>query len=259
MTRIQTVRELTAEKLKVNIYNTREEMGAQAARDAAEKIAELLLQKDRFVNIIFAAAPSQSEFLNHLSQQNGIDWSRVNAFHMDEYVGISKTAMQSFGWFLKESFFGKVPLKKVYYINGDAEDSHAECSRYATLLNEFPADIVCMGIGENTHIAFNDPHTANFNDPELVKVVTLDEVSRQQQVHDGCFPAIDAVPTSAITLTVPALLSANTIFCMVPGKNKAAAVYHTIHNVEDEKFPSTSLKKHPGVTLYLDTDSAAKL
>jgi glucosamine-6-phosphate deaminase len=116
-----------------------------------------------------------------------------------------------------------------------------------------------MGIGENTHIAFNDPHTANFSDPLLVKVVTLDQASRQQQVHDGCFAELNAVPTSAITLTVPALLQANSIYCIVPGKNKATAVYETLHNDENERFPSTSLKKHADATLYLDNDSAEKL
>ena len=250
---------LIAGTLKVNIYETREEMGAEAAKDAAAKIKELLLQKQGFVNIIFAAAPSQNEFLNSLSQQPGINWSRVNGFHMDEYVGIKHAAPQSFSWFLREHIFEKVPMHEVYYINGSAEDIDAECERYARLLKEFPADIVCMGIGENTHIAFNDPHTANFNDPLLVKVVTLDQASRQQQVHDGCFAEIDAVPTAAITLTVPALLQANSIFCMVPGRNKAQAVYQTIHNEANEKFPSTSLKNHANATLYLDKDSAEKL
>lgn len=253
------ITKLTANKLKVRIYETRAEMGAEAAKDVAEKIKELLLIRQGYVNIIFAAAPSQSELLFFLSQQKGIDWSRVNGFHMDEYVGIDQHASQSFAYFLKENIFDKVPFNEVYYINGNAEDLNAECIRYSNSLKEFPADIVCMGIGENTHIAFNDPHTANFNDTQLVKVVTLDEASRRQQVHDGCFAQLGDVPTSAITLTVPALLQADFIYCIVPGKNKAMAVYQTLNSEVSENYPSTSLKRHMNATLYLDNDSAEKL
>ncbi|MCW3106693.1 MAG: glucosamine-6-phosphate deaminase [Segetibacter sp.] len=249
---------LTANKLKVRIYETRLQMGAEAAKDVAGKIKELLLLKQGFVNIIFAAAPSQNEFLASLSKEENINWSRVNAFHMDEYVGLDKNAPQSFAQFLKESLFDKVPFNEVYYINGSADDLDMECNRYSNLLKEFPADIVCMGIGENTHIAFNDPHTADFNDPVLVKVVELDLASRQQQVHDGCFAKIDDVPVSAITLTVPALLKGNSIYCIVPGKNKAMAVLHTLNNEVSETYPSTSLKRHMNAVLYLDRESAAK-
>ncbi|MDQ6815461.1 MAG: glucosamine-6-phosphate deaminase [Bacteroidota bacterium] len=258
MTQITPVTTLSADKIKVKVYNRRAEMGAEAARDVAEKITELLL-KQPLVNIIFAAAPSQNEFLNALSRQNGIDWTRVNGFHMDEYVGISPDAPQSFAYFLQRKIFDKVPFRKVYYINGNAPDLNKECLRYADLLKENPVQIVCMGIGENTHIAFNDPHTANFNDPELVKVVILDDASRQQQVHDGCFASFDEVPPSAITLTVPALLGADYIYCIVPGSNKSTAVRHTINNKLSETYPSTSVKQHKNAVLYLDSDSAAEL
>jgi len=253
------IRESVAGKLKVSIYETRTQMGEEAAKDVAEKIKALLSLKNGCINIIFAAAPSQKELLYFLSLQEGIDWSRINGFHMDEYIGVDENAPQSFAYFLKENIFDKVPFHKVYYINGNAKDITAECLRYTDLLNENPTDIVCMGIGENTHIAFNDPHTANFNDPLMVKVVTLDEASRQQQVHDGCFAKLDDVPTAAITLTVPALLQANAIYCVVPGKNKAMAVYHTLNEEIDERYPSTALKTHPNATLYLDKDSAGRL
>lgn len=253
------MKDLTTDKLKVVIYETRLQMGTEAAKDAAKKIRELLLSKQGFVNIIFAAAPSQNEFLFSLSLEKDINWSRVNGFHMDEYVGINKIASQSFAYFLKENIFDKVPFNKVFYINGDADDLSLECKRYTKLLKENPADIVCMGIGENTHIAFNDPHTADFSDPLVVKVVTLDEASRQQQVHDGCFAHLEDVPTSAITLTVPALLNANSIFCIAPGKNKAMAVFQTINNEVSEIYPSTSLKNHVNAILYLDKESASKL
>lgn len=250
---------LNANKLNVRIYETRKQMGAEAAKDVAERIKELLLVKGGFVNIIFAAAPSQNEFLFFLSKEDTINWNRVNAFHMDEYIGLDNNASQRFGHFLKERLFDKVPFNKVYYINGSTANPDMECIRYADLLKQFPAHIVCMGIGENTHIAFNDPHTADFNDPLMVKVVTLDQVSRQQQVHDGCFAQIEEVPTSAITLTVPALLKASSIYCIVPGNNKANAVYHTLNSEVHQNYPSTSLKKHSNATLYLDKESAAKL
>ena len=253
------IKKLTADKLKVRIYETRIQMGAEAAKDVAEKIKELLLLNQKIINIIFAAAPSQNEFLSSLSQEEDINWRRINAFHMDEYIGLNNNAPQSFAHFLKENIFDKVSFNDVHYINGNAEDQHAECLRYAKLLKEYPADIVCMGIGENTHIAFNDPHSADFNDPLMVKVVTLDELSRQQQLHDGCFTHLQDVPTSAITLTIPALLQANSIYCIVPGKKKAMAVFHTLNSEVNENYPSTSLKKHSNATLYLDMDSASEL
>jgi glucosamine-6-phosphate deaminase len=259
MTRITPTKKLTAGKLNVNVYETRSAMGAEAAKDAAEQIRTLQASRDGLINIIFAAAPSQNEFLHHLSIAEGIDWSRINGFHMDEYVGLGQSSPQSFATFLRDRIFNKLPSDQVYYINGSGRDTSDECEHYTKLLKENPVDIVCMGIGENTHIAFNDPHTADFNDPVLVKAVELDQASRQQQVYDGCFPNIDAVPTTAITLTVPALLNANTIFCIVPGKNKALAVYRTLYFDVNGKFPSTSLRNHPAATLYLDRDSAQRL
>jgi glucosamine-6-phosphate deaminase len=258
-TSVAPVRNFTAGKLQVNIYESRSSMGSAAAQDAADNIKNLLSSRPGFVNVIFAAAPSQNEFLLHLSKTQNIDWSRVNAFHMDEYVGIDQSSPRSFASFLRTNIFEKVPLNKIYYIDGSASDSAGECERYAALITDNPPDIVCMGIGENTHIAFNDPHTADFNDPLLVKLVTLDEASRQQQVHDGCFPDLSAVPTSAITLTVPALLQAKSIYCIVPGKNKATAVFQTINSGSTEKYPSTSLKTHPAAILYLDAESSEKL
>jgi len=252
------IRELLANKMKVKIYETRSQMGDEAAYEVSKKIKELLLTRE-FVNIIFAAAPSQNEFLSSLSKQQDVDWSRINAFHMDEYVGLDENAPQRFGQFLKDRIFDKVPFNKVYYINGNADDPYVECHRYSNLLKQYPADIICMGIGENTHIAFNDPHVADFNDPEGVKVVALDQVSRQQQVNDGCFEHIEEVPAFAITLTVPALLQANYIYCIVPGAKKASAIYYTMNIDANEKYPSTSLKNHNNAILYLDNESAAQL
>ena len=252
------IQQFTADQLHVSVHATRDLMGLAAATAVAAEIRRMLGTKP-FVNIIFAAAPSQNEMLLHLSASAGIDWSKVNAFHMDEYVGLNENAPQRFGHFLDQAIFGKLPFHEVHYINGNAPNPEAECLRYAALLEANPVDIVCMGIGENTHIAFNDPHVADFSDPFWVKLVELDEVSRMQQVHDGCFASIDDVPRMAITLTVPALMRAASIFCVVPGPNKAVAVGHTIKADISAVYPSTALRLHENARLYLDGESAAKL
>jgi glucosamine-6-phosphate deaminase len=245
------------EQLKVVIADTREELGSKAAEAAYTKINELLETKET-INMIFAAAPSQNEFLASLLTKN-IDWSRINAFHMDEYVGLAVDAPQGFGNFLRDKIFDKVPFKSVNFLDGQAEDKEEACKRYAELLENNPVDIVCMGIGENAHIAFNDPHVADFNDPKLVKIVDLDELCRIQQVNDGCFAQVDDVPTHALTLTVTALVKAPYIFCMVPGEKKANAVYHTLNADITEKYPSTILRKHPEAILFIDQQSSALL
>lgn len=249
--------ETKIDNLQVKLFNTRQELGQNAAEMAAAKIRELL-QTQEVVNIIFAAAPSQNEFLDALALQPEIDWQRVNAFHMDEYVGLDDDAPQRFGNFLKDRFFSKVPLKEVFYINGDVTDAEAECQRYSALLTQYPTDIVCMGIGENCHIAFNDPHIAFFDDPVLVKRVDLDLTSRQQQVHDGCFASLELVPEYALTLTIPALVKAPTVFCMVPAAHKAEAIFHTLVDDIQELYPSTILRRHPDATLFIDQNSAQK-
>ena len=221
------IRSFKKDKLTVQIYPSREELGRAAAHEAGNKIKELLGSQEN-INIIFAAAPSQNEFLENLITQEGIKWERINAFHMDEYIGLAPTAPQGFGNFLKERIFSRKPFRSVNYLNGQCESADEECARYAQLLVANPVDIVCMGIGENSHIAFNDPHVADFNDKKLVKVVELDSQCRQQQVNDGCFESIEQVPTHALTLTIPVLLSGRFIYCMVPGMTKAKAVANTI-------------------------------
>jgi len=249
--------ELLAEQLKVQIYESRKAMGQAAAEKAAACIRELL-QAQETVNIIFAAAASQNEFLEALVQQD-IDWQRVQAFHMDEYTSLPENDSRLFGIFLKERIFGKVPFKHVYYINGQAADRAAECERYAKLLQQYPVDITCMGIGENSHLAFNDPHVADFNDPHQVKIVDLDEACKQQQVNEGCFENIAQVPVDAFTLTIPALLKARYIFCMVPGASKAEAVFHTLNDDISEEYPSTILRTHANAVLFLDKPSAERI
>ena len=176
---------------------------------------------------------------------------------MDEYIGLPVTHQQRFGNFLDKRIFSKLPLKKVYYLNETGDDTEAESARYAALLQKMPPDVTLMGIGENTHLAFNDPHVADFNDPALVRIIDLDEPCKQQQVHDGCFPSVADVPSWAYTLTIPALLQSTYIFCMVPGKNKAQAIKHTLTEAVTAKYPSTALRNHRNAVLFLDKDSAA--
>ena len=209
--------------------------------------------------MIFAAAPSQNEVLANLANDKEIPWGRVNAFHMDEYIGLDKDAPQGFGNFLCEHIFGIAPFKSVNYIRIDAPDADEECRRYSELLQKNPMDIVVLGIGENGHIAFNDPPFADFNDDKLVKTVKLDEVCRNQQVNDGCFAKIDDVPTHALTLTVPALMSGKELYCIVPAKTKAKAVYETINGEVTDRCPASVLRTHKNATLYLDPDSASML
>lgn len=252
------MKEFEVDLLNVKVLQTRAGMGREAALIAGGQIKQLLGRKE-FVNIIFAAAPSQNEFLAALAERKDIAWHRVNAFHMDEYIGLSKNASQSFGSFLKEKIFGLLPFHSVNYIDGNTATPMAECTRYASRLAEYPPDIVCMGIGENGHIAFNDPHVADFDDPYRVKVVELDAECRQQQVNDGCFANIDQVATHALTLTVPALMAGKYIYCMVPGKNKAKAVYDTLTGSINVQCPASILRKHPQAVLFLDRDSSFKL
>jgi glucosamine-6-phosphate deaminase len=244
--------------LSVRVYETRSAMGAEAAQMVAEKM-RLLLDEQSEINMVFAAAPSQIELLNHLSGMNNLDWSRVNGFHMDEWLGMDKGMHSSFGFFLHEKIFGSLPYRSVNYLDGNTPDPIAECQRYARLLKANPADIVCLGIGENTHIAFNEPHAADFLDPQLVKMVDLDETCRHQQVHDGSFSKIAAVPLRALTLTVPALMSGRYLYCLVPGQTKAQAVYHTVHEEIQERYPSTILRTHPNAVLFLDPESSHML
>ena len=247
---------LTKDLLRVNIYDSRDEMGKAAGADIKACILKLLETKET-INIIFAAAPSQNEVLASLAEDKEIPWNRVNAFHMDEYIGLSADAPQGFGNFLKNAIFGRAPFKSVNYIDISATDAEAECERYSKLLEENPTDIVVMGIGENGHIAFNDPPFADFDDERLVKTVKLDEVCRNQQVNDGCFARIEDVPTHALTLTVPALMSGKELYCIVPAKTKANAVDRTVNGEITEDCPASVLRTHPHATLYLDPDSAS--
>jgi glucosamine-6-phosphate deaminase len=242
------------DKLLIKVFENHQTMGIEAAKEATKYLIEELNVKDS-LNIVFAAAPSQNEFLAALVSSVGIDWSRINAFHMDEYIGLSADASQNFGNFLHKAIFSKLPFRSVHYLHNISTDPTIICQVYTKLLINNPIDVVFMGIGENSHIAFNDPHEAKFNDVQVVKVVKLDNACRLQQVNDGCFATLFDVPTHAITLTIPTLMSAKRIFCMVPGQLKAKAVKSTIHGDIVEACPASILRTHNNAILYCDNDS----
>lgn len=234
------------------MYPNRLEMG-EAAGKAVELNIVSLLESQEEVRMIFAAAPSQNNLLHYLRNSTAIAWNRVVAFHMDEYLGLQAGAAQLFSSYLKEHLFAHVSLKQAHFIDGNG--GAAEAGRYARLLAEKPIDMVCLGIGENGHIAFNDPPVADFNDPEVVKDVALDQPCRQQQVNDGCFASIGQVPTHALTVTVPALMAAKSLYCVVPGKTKAQAVAASLLGPVDTSCPASILRTHSQCTLFLDADS----
>ncbi len=249
--------EFKKENIKVKIFANKEEVGKAAAIAVAEKLDAAISEKG-LANLILATGASQFQFLENLQKQ-AIDWKKITVFHLDEYKGMPVTHPASFRKYLKERILDKVQPKQVHYLNGDAPDAEAEVLRYENLLKEHPIDIACIGIGENGHIAFNDPPVADFNDPKLVKVVELDEACRKQQLGEGWFPTFDDVPTHALTLTIPAIMGCKHISCVVPDGRKAEAVYNTLNVEISTACPATILRTHPDTVLYLDSESASKL
>jgi glucosamine-6-phosphate deaminase len=244
------------ENLSVNIHNDRDSLG-KAAADFVEDILLSGLKEKPRLRVVFAAAPSQNEMLKHLVSKKTIPWQRIVAFHMDEYLGLPSDAPQLFSRYLHENIFSQVSFYRVHILDSQASDVEHECSRYAELLRESEIDLVCMGIGENGHIAFNDPPVADFNDPKVVKVVELDERCRQQQVNDGCFATFNDVPRYAITLTIPTLMSAKVLSIVVPNKFKAEAVRDGLEGEISTECPATILRTHSYARLFLDTQSAS--
>lgn len=242
--------------MKIHVANSRVELGQFAAHEIGEALRESLRTR-LHVRLILAAAPSQGDMLAALRQEQDIDWTRITAFHMDEYIGLPADAPQGFANWLKQKFVDHLPFARFEPIN-PGSNPEAACKRYAALLAEDPADVVLLGIGTNGHLAFNDP-PADLDDPLPVKVVTLDTMCREQQVLDGCFPTLDAVPHRAITLTIPTLLAGRELFCCVPGRYKSAAVRATLESTISGDCPATALRTHPRCTLYLDHESSSTL
>ncbi|MBM1105481.1 glucosamine-6-phosphate deaminase [Aurantibacter crassamenti] len=247
----------TVDNLKVAAYNETSSMGEAAANFVHQKLQEALQEKDA-ANMILATGSSQFSFLEAL-QKKDIDWQKITVFHLDEYIGISEEHPASFRKYLKERILNAVAPKKVYYLEGDANDLDKVMEDYAAELRAHPIDIACIGIGENGHIAFNDPPIADFNDPKLVKIADLDDACRNQQLGEGWFPTFDDVPKQALSLTIPAIMSCKTISCVVPDERKSDAVRNTLYNEVSTSCPATILRTHSDTTLFLDQNSASKI
>jgi glucosamine-6-phosphate deaminase len=254
----RALKEFKVEELNVKVFADRAALGRAAGLGAAARI-RALQGEGALLSLLFAAGPSQDETLEALRREPGIDWGRIRAFHMDEYLGLPPGSPRSLYRFLQDRLLGRLPFRQVFPIDGAAADPQEECARYAALLREHPLDLALLGIGENGHLAFNDPGIADFQDPLWVKVGELDLACRQQQVHDGQFPALEEVPLRAITLTIPALLSARGALVAVPGSRKAEAVRRTLRGPIEPACPASVLRRQANACLFLDRDSASLL
>ncbi|MFI5697020.1 6-phosphogluconolactonase [Kribbella sp. NPDC051586] len=234
---------------RISTYPTRAELGRAAATAAAEHLRKAIATSGR-ARIMLAAAPSQTATLAALAVEPDIDWSRVECFHMDEYVDLSPDAPQSFRNWLHRTFLDQVPKATFHPLAPEAGPES-----YAALMGDDPFDLVLFGLGVNGHLAFNDP-PADFDDPRAAKIVALDETSRRQQVDEGNFATMDDVPTHAVTVTIPRLLNARALIGSVPGAVKRQAVHDTLTQPIGPARPGTALRTHPDVHLFLDTESA---
>ena len=248
-------RNFRADHLHVYVYENRKAMGKAAAAVIAAEIRNAIQERGNAV-VILASAPSQNEFLENLAAAPDVDWSRVTAFHLDEYLGMDDRAPQSFRRFLIDRLVNKVPLREFHGLRGDAADAAQEADRYAELLRETPPDFAVLGIGENGHLAFIDPPFCDFNDPQAVKIVELDEVCRNQQVNDGAFAALAEVPRNALSLTIPTLLARPKLFAIAPGPAKRQAIKNAVEGPISTQCPASILRTHRDAHLFIDQDSA---
>jgi glucosamine-6-phosphate deaminase len=252
------VRTLRRGRLAVEVHPDRPAVGKAAAHLVSAHIRRLVARDGRAA-VIFASAPSQNEFLAVLRDDSSVDWRKVTAFHLDEYVGLPVTHPASFRRFVKDRLFDRVPVAAFHGLDGEARDLAAECARYTALLREHRPGLAILGIGENGHLAFIDPPLCDFLDPATVRVVELDEPCRAQQVHDGAFARIEDVPRTALSLTIPYLLSIEAAVAIVPGPAKRAAIAAALEGPVTRKCPASILRRHPRATLFLDDASAAGL
>lgn len=243
--------------MNVRVFSTRVEMGQASAALGAAEIARVIARDGRAV-VVFASAVSQSQFLEAIAGTDQVDWSKVTAFHLDEYIGVCADHPASFRRFLNDNLWAKVKPAGFNQLTGEAPDVDAEIRRYSALLEQEKPSIAFLGIGENGHLAFNDP-PVDFDDPQLVRAVQLDEVCRAQQVFDGQFPHIMDVPRTAFTMTIPAIMRIPTLILNVPGKNKAEAVKRTLEGPVTPDCPASILQQHPNASLFLDAESASLL
>lgn len=252
------VQELGYGSARVRIYPSREALGVAAAAEAAQVIENAVRDRGR-ARVIVATGNSQLELIHALVRIPGVPWKSVEIFHLDEYVHMPRTNPSSFRYWLKKRIEDVVHPGVIRYIEGDAKDLGAELQRYANLLNEAPLDLAFVGFGENGHIAFNDPHVADFDDPLTIKPVLIDDASQRQQAGEGHFDSPESVPREAVTVTCSALMRARAWICAVPEKRKAEAVRNALEGPITTACPSSIVRKHPNATVYLDTDSASLL
>lgn len=251
-------RQMNFDRLRVKIYPDDTSMG-QAAADFVEQTLVSVIDRKGRADIILATGASQFAFYESLREKRSIMWPKVTVFHLDEYAGMSSQHPASFRKYLKERILDYIQPGKVYFLEGDAGDPEEEVKRYEGLLKKVEIDLACIGIGENGHIAFNDPPVADFNDPKLVKIVKLDEACRLQQLGEGWFPSLNEVPSHALSLTVTGIMRADKISCVVPDERKANAVYQALYGPVSEKCPASILRTHRDCTLFLDSFSAKQI
>jgi glucosamine-6-phosphate deaminase len=244
--------------LKFEIYDSRESAGRAAALAAAQEM-HYQTQNGQDLGVIFATGASQLSMLHALTVFPGLPWDKIIGFHMDEYRGIRPDDFASFRRYLREQLTERVPIKEFHEIDGSCEDSESVCKAYAARLRAANPKLCLLGIGENGHLAFNDPCDADFSDPRAVRVAALDKQCREQQVAEGWFPSLEAVPTHAITLTIPTLFRVPKLILSVPGSRKARIVRRVIEDAISTACPATLLRTHPDSTVFLDNESAAEV
>jgi glucosamine-6-phosphate deaminase len=242
----------------VEVHSNRYAAGAAAARAASRALIELE-KTHNSIGVIFATGASQFEILNELTRLPDIPWGQIRGFHMDEYVNLSADHPASFRRYLRERLTGKVRMKEFFEIDGSAPDPEQTSRNYAAELRLADPQLCFLGIGENGHLAFNDPPVADFTDPLDAKIVVLDALCRQQQMAEGWFPSVEQVPARAITLTIPTLLRVPKLIVSVPGIRKAMIVRRALEEAISTECPATILRTHPDATIYLDLESASEL
>lgn len=244
------------DQLNVYVYETRDQMGAAAAQALAAELRRLIQARGRAIGF-FASAPSQNEMIEALVTAPALEWTSVIAFHLDEYIGLDEEAPASFRRYLIERLVKRVPLAEFHGLRGEAANPAAVAKNYANLLQFKPPEFAALGIGENGHLAFNDPPVCDFNDPEAVKIVELEDACRQQQVNDGCFATLAEVPRRALTVTVPTIMACQQLFVSVPGARKQQAVKRTLEGPITTACPASILRLHQAAHLFLDREAAA--
>lgn len=252
------VQKFTTDQLPVLVFANPEDLALHMTLAVRDTFAEAIARQGHAAAIL-ATGNSQIRFLKNLVALGGVDWSKVTLFHMDEYLGIPATHPAGFQFYMKQWVESLLHPKAFHFLQGDCQLPLDECKRYSDLLQAQPIDLCCMGVGENGHIAFNDPPVARFDDPHQVKLVKLDDDCKMQQVKEGHFPSLEAVPPYAFTLTIPALLRAKKVLCLAPEKRKAIPICNLLRGPIATSCPASILRTAPHATLLLDTDSASLL